>query len=112
MISWGNNHVVIGEYINAIEDACDVCAAKEKRLYYCEQSYFVLYGMPLAPTKKTYYKSCSHCKARLKLRSTDAMLPAVQRAMPVGFNLRYWWGWLVIAAVAVALWQLVESLDR
>lgn len=112
MISWGNNNVVIGEYTDTMESACDVCAAKEKRPYYCEQSYFVLYGLPLAPTKKTYYKSCSHCKARLKLRSTDPMLVTLQREIPAGFNLRYWWGWLVIGAIALALWQLVASFDR
>ena len=110
MLSWGNKSVVIGEFTNSMEEACGICSKKEQRRYYGEQSYFLLYGLPLAATKKTYYTACNHCNARLKLRQTDPMYPTVEREIPSGFSLRYWWGWGVIAVAAIGVWQLALSI--
>lgn len=112
MLSWGSKKALIGEFINPTEDNCAVCNAKEKRCYFGEQSYFVLCGLPLFPTGKTYYRSCSQCNSRLKLRATDPMQETVSRAIPGGFSMRYWWGWAVVVVLLIAIALLVQTIQK
>lgn len=112
MISWGTKYDSIGTYEDAMEESCSICSNKDRPIFKVEQGYFTLYGMALFPTSKKYFKICTSCDTRLKVRASDPNLPSIQRAVPGRLKLKYIWGWLILLPIIsgiIYLFNMVSS---
>jgi hypothetical protein len=103
MISWGTKYDYIGEFSNVQEEECKVCSAKIKSVYTCEQGVFTLYGLPLAPTSKKYFRNCPSCKAKLKAKRSDSNYALVTQQLQGGFKFKYVWGWIVLIPIIIGI---------
>jgi len=115
MISWGTRNYQFGEYRDTITDTCPICSKQEYPTYTGVQSVFVLYGMSMFPSGVTYYRVCSNCDARLKVKARDLNLPKIQREMPRKMSFSYFWGWLVVLPVLYGIYYFfteVVKLDK
>ena len=109
MISWGTSYDFIGEYSSVSPEECKICSDQNKPVYKGEQAYFKLYGMGIFPTGKSYFKTCTSCNTRLKVKSNDINLSSVKNALPGKNKFKYFAGWVVIIIVAMLiLWLYLE----
>jgi hypothetical protein len=112
MIFWGTNYDRIGGYDDVPAEECAICSKSNQSIYLVDQGYFNLYGMPLFPTKKNYYKTCPDCGARLKVKKSDPILWTLKEVVPGRFKFKYVWGWLIIAPIVVSIALLLVSLSK
>jgi len=103
MISWGTRYDNIGNYLHTTEEECKICSKSSKHNYIGEQAQFTFFGMPLAPTGKTYYKICPQCRTRLKVKHGDKTKPYVEDALQGKPKLKYFWGWFIVLPIVVSL---------
>ncbi len=107
MIYWGTNFDLVGEYDNVVAENCKICSENSKPVYKVEQAYFLLYGLPLFPTGKKYYKTCPKCSTRLKVKSSDSNLRSVKLALPGKFKFKYVWGWMILLPIAIGIASII-----
>lgn len=106
MISWGTNYDEIGLYSTGQNEVCKICANSSIQNYKVERGYFKLYGLALLPTGKKYYKTCSNCNTRLKVKSNDDIINILNREIASPLKLKYIWGWLVLGPIIVGILYL------
>lgn len=106
MISWGTNYDEIGEYTSGKKEVCKICTNSSIQNYKVERGYFNLYGLSLFPTSKKFYKNCSSCNTRLKVKSNDDILNTLNRIIASPLKLKYIWGWLVLGPIIVGILYL------
>lgn len=102
-ISWGTKYDSIGELNEFLPEKCQICNETKPAIYRVEQGYFNLYGLPLFPTSKKFYKICPQCKTRLNVRSTDTNFDTLKRKVKTGIKFKYIWGWLILGPILIGL---------
>lgn len=112
MISWGTRYDLVGEFSEVQPEVCKICTEHSSPVYIADRSYFTLYGLPLFPTGKLYYKSCSECSVKLKVKQTDLNLPSVKRALPGSIKFQYIWGWLVVIPILLLIYYLYTIVQK
>jgi zinc-ribbon family len=110
MIYWGTAVDLIGEHSDVAAEKCKICSEHSKPVYKVEQNYFKLYGLPIFPTKKMYYKTCSACSTKLKAKSTDSNMRSVKAALPGNLKLKYVWGWIILVPIILGIVYLLSSI--
>ncbi|PCJ27920.1 MAG: hypothetical protein COA97_03025 [Flavobacteriales bacterium] len=110
MIIWGTRYDLIGEFNNVPLEKCKVCLDINKPIYKAEQAYFRLYGMSLFPTFKLYFKSCTACSVKLKVKSIDINLHTVKNALSGSLKFKYIWGWLILLPIIAGTLYLFLSI--
>ncbi|HLP12651.1 MAG TPA: hypothetical protein VK177_12015 [Flavobacteriales bacterium] len=101
---------LVGTTESLTAEPCKVCSEKVKCTYQVEQSYIALLFLPLFPTKRTIYRVCSNCSARLKVKPTDQDYAWVNETIPKRFNFKYYWGIVALAGLAFLLWRWYNSV--
>lgn len=107
MISWGTNYDVIGEYSTNQAETCKICSNSSTQNYKVERGYFTLYGLALFPTSKKYYKTCTSCKTRLKVKSNDSIINTLNREIASPLKFKYIWGWLILGPIIAGILYLI-----
>lgn len=110
MISWSTNYDAVGTYSSNREESCKICSDSAMQIYKSERGYFRLYGLSLFPTSLTFYKTCSSCSTRLKVKSTDPINNTLKREIISPLKFKYVWGWLILGPVIAGVLYLITSL--
>lgn len=110
MISWSSKIDTVGYSDNFLKEDCRICSFNAKPFYKMEQSYFTLYGLPLFPTKRIAYKTCSNCNSRLKVKSTDSNLHTFNNEIPFKLKFKYVWGWIILFPIIIGIAYLFSQL--
>jgi predicted RNA-binding Zn-ribbon protein involved in translation (DUF1610 family) len=110
MILGGTHFDHLGEYDDVVAEDCKICRKQNKPIYLVEQGYFKLFGMALFPLSKKYFKTCSSCKVKLKVRTTDSNFRSVKAATPGGFKLKYVWGWIILIPIVIGVAIFLQSI--
>lgn len=110
MISWGTNYDSVGEYSSNREEVCKICSKNANQIFKGERGYFRLYGLSLFPTSMTFYKTCSSCKTRLKVKSNDDINNTLKREIISPIKFKYFWGWLILVPILAGILYLITSL--
>ncbi|MCE3294504.1 MAG: hypothetical protein K0R65_218 [Crocinitomicaceae bacterium] len=118
MISWATKADQLGELTDTVNSTCKVCSAENKAVYTVIQNYFLLYWMPVFPTKREIYKTCPSCTFHRKLKKTDSglldtdfsPLEQINARFPKKLKLKYFWGTFVFAAIfGLIAWFIINS---
>ncbi len=118
-INWATKADFIGEHADRESSACKVCSAEQKAIYQVEQNYFLLYWLPLFPTKRVVYRICSSCSFKSKLRAGGSRLlddhsadklTELNSYFPKKYKFKYFWGILVFALIAALIAWFVLSV--
>lgn len=112
MISWSSKIDNIGYSDNFLSEDCRICKVKSKPFYKIEQHYFTLYGLPLFPTKRVAYKTCTSCNSKLKVKSTDSNLQTLNNEIPSKLKFKYVWGWIILAPILFGIMFLIFQLKK
>jgi len=110
MIFWSSKTEIVGYYDEFAPEDCRICGLHTAPLYKVEQSYFALYGLPIFPTARTAYKTCSGCASQLKVKKNDPNNAKLSEVLPFKIKFKYVWGWLVFIAIGLGIAYLLNSV--
>jgi hypothetical protein len=98
---------------------CKVCTKESEKVYQLYQKYFTILALPLFPTRKIVYWCCTSCSVIKEVRSGNnntldnreqdisEELKATNKSQ---FNLRYYWGSILIFIAAILIILGISSL--
>lgn len=118
MISWATKIDPLADITDPVSSTCKVCSASGQARYLVEQNYFLLYGLPLFPTKRVIFRICPSCSVKSKLRPGNSRvlddyasnkIAELNTAYPPKMKFKYFWGAFVLAfIVSMIAWFLIS----
>ncbi len=110
------NYRYVATYHEKVSSTCRVCKKESEKQFQLYQAYFSMFGLPLFPTRKIVYWTCSSCSVRKELKVlTNNTIDSFEQDIAVSLReknrshtqFRYYWGsiliWLILCFIGFAI---------